>query len=96
MKLSVRPNYFNASFVEYDGSGLAPPLLVSYLKSLFLLTDFWFFFMCLDLTHNIIFVTFGSCKIVLRYQTMPSLIYHSVVPWAIKYPIRKVILKIKI
>ena len=34
MKLSVIPNYFNASFVEYYGSGLEPPLLVSYLTGL--------------------------------------------------------------
>ena len=44
MKLSVIPNYFNSSSVEFNGNKLAPPLLVSSLTGLFLLTDSWFSF----------------------------------------------------
>ena len=49
MKLSVIPNDFNAYF-ELHGSGLVPPLLVSSIKGLFLLTDFWVF-ACASIKH---------------------------------------------
>ena len=42
MNLSVIPNDFNAYSVEFDGSVMAPPLLVSSLICLFLLTDLCF------------------------------------------------------
>ena len=43
MKLSVRPNDFNAYYIEFDGVGMAPPLIVPSLTGLLLLTDFYFF-----------------------------------------------------
>ena len=49
MNLSVRTNAFNASYVELDGSGMVPPLLVSSFTGLCLLADFCF--LCASIEH---------------------------------------------
>ena len=40
MMLVIIPNDFNTYSVEFDGSGMEPPLLVSSLSDFCLLTDF--------------------------------------------------------
>ena len=56
MKLSARLNDFNAYLVEFDVSGLAPPLLVSSLTGLVELTDFWCF-SCVPIEHTRLYLS---------------------------------------
>ena len=93
MKLSVRPNYFNDYYIEFCITGLAPPLLVSSFTGLCSLPNFCFFHVPQLNTLNYI------CHVWQLYNSPqitnhPILNIFSVIPQAIKYPIRTVLLKI--